>query len=123
MRLILAFLLLAHGIAHLPGLLVGWEWASFPELPFRTTVFGTIDIGTFGARLVGLGWGLASVSFIVLAAGLALRAEMPPATLPLALGFSAVLCLSAWPEAGYGFVANGVIAAMLVAGDRFGLLS
>ena len=33
MRLILSFLLLAHGVAHLPGFLVAWNLASFPDLP------------------------------------------------------------------------------------------
>jgi hypothetical protein len=122
MRLALAFLLLVHGVAHLPGLLAGWEWASFPELPFRTTVFGTVEIGVAGARLVGLAWGAMAIGFVALAAALALRLQTAPILLPLALGLSAALCLSAWPKAGYGFVANGVIAALLVAGERYGVI-
>ena len=42
MRYALALLLLGHGIAHLPGFLVGWQLASFPELPFSTTVLAHI---------------------------------------------------------------------------------
>ena len=57
MRLLLAFLLLAHGIAHVPGFLVSWQLAAFPELAYRTTVFGTaIDVGSEGTRLIGLWW-------------------------------------------------------------------
>jgi len=122
MRWILAFMLLAHGVAHLPGFFVAWELASFPELPFRTMVFGTIDVGVIGTRLVGLGWLLSSIGFATLAAFVALGIEVPSAVLPLALGVSATLCLSAWPKASYGFIANGAIAAALVASERYGLI-
>ena len=122
MRWILAFMLLAHGVAHLPGFVVAWELASFPELPFRTTVFGTVDIGVIGTRLVGVAWLLSAIVFAALAAAIALRTAFPSAMLPLALGVSATLCLSAWPKASYGFIANAAIATMLVAGERYGLI-
>jgi len=122
MRWILAFMLLAHGVAHLPGFFVGWQLASFPELPFRTTIFGTVDIGVIGTRLVGLAWLLSSLVFAALAATIAMRVEFPSALLPFALGVSAALCLSAWPKASYGFIANAAIATMLVAGERYGLI-
>ena len=122
MRLVLAFLLLAHGVAHLPGMLVGLELASFPELPFRTTVFGTLDIGVTGARVVGIAWGVMAIAFVALAAAIAFTVALPPIVLPLALGCSAVLCLSAWPQAGLGFVANGIVAALLVVSERYGLI-
>ena len=43
MRYLLAVLLLVHGVAHLPGFLVAFRLASFPELPYRTTFFGTLE--------------------------------------------------------------------------------
>jgi hypothetical protein len=122
MRFVLASMLLAHGVAHLPGFFVAWELASFPELPFRTTVFGTVDIGVIGTRFVGVGWMVSSIVLAALAAAIVLRVELPSALLPLALGVSAVLCLSAWPKASYGFIANAAIAALLVAGERYGLI-
>jgi hypothetical protein len=122
MRWILAFMLLAHGVAHLPGFFVAWGLASFPELPFRTTIFGTVDIGVIGTRLVGIGWLLTAIVFAGIAATVPLRIALPSAVLPLALGVSATLCLSAWPKASYGFIANAAIAASLVAGERYGLI-
>jgi hypothetical protein len=122
MRLLLSFLLLAHGVAHLPGFLVAWGLMSFPERPYRTTVFGTVDVGAAGARLVGFGWLVTSVVFVALAGALAFRINPPLVVLPVALGFSAMLCVAGWPEALYGFVANSAIAAMLVAGERYGLI-
>ena len=45
----LAFLLLAHGIAHVPGFLVNWQIASFPDLTYRTTIFATsVDVCSGG---------------------------------------------------------------------------
>jgi hypothetical protein len=32
---------------------------------------------------------------------------------------ASLLCVSAWPKVGSGFVANAVLAALLVAGERF----
>lgn len=122
MRLVLTLLLIAHGVAHLPGFLVAWGLASLPELPYRTTIFGTIDVGTAGARAIGVGWLLMALLFVALAAAIALRIELPAAILPLALGVSAALCVAAWPDARFGFAANTAIAATLVAGERFGLL-
>jgi hypothetical protein len=122
MRWILASMLLAHGVAHLPGFFVGWELASFPELPFRTTIFGTIEIGLAGARLVGVAWLLTGIVFAAMAVTIALRVDFPSTLLPFALGVSAALCLSAWPKASYGFIANAAIAGMLVAGERYGLI-
>lgn len=122
MRLVLTLLLIAHGVAHLPGFLVAWGLASFPELPYRTTVFGTVDVGTLGARTLGVGWLVMGLLFVALGAAVALRIELPMALLPLALGVSAALCVAAWPDARFGFAANTVIAAALVGGERFGLL-
>jgi hypothetical protein len=70
----LVLLLLVHGIAHLPGFLVNWQLRSFPELPFRTTVFGgTLEVSFIGIRAVGIGRLL----------------------VPIALGFAAALGVAA----------------------------
>ena len=119
MRYLLALLLLVHGVAHLPGFLVAFGLASFPELPYRTTVFGTLDLGATGARVVGVGWLALSVSFVTLAAVVAMRPSVMPMVLPAVLGMSALLCVAEWPEARMGFVANTVIAALMVVGERY----
>ena len=74
MRVILVLLLLVHGIAHLPGFLVNWQLRSFPELPFRTSVFGgTLDVGLIGIRAVGVGWLLVAIALGFAALGVLLR--------------------------------------------------
>ena len=119
MRYLLAILLLVHGVAHLPGFLVAFGLASFPELPYRTTVFGALEVGTSGARAIGVAWLVLSLSFIALAAVMALRLNWTPMMFPAALGISALLCAAEWPEARMGFVANTVIAALLVVAERY----
>lgn len=122
MRYLLAVLLLVHGVAHLPGFLVAFGLASFPELPYRTTVFGSLDVGTIGARAVGIGWLALSLSFIALAGILVRRPDATPMVLPAVLGTSALLCVAEWPEARMGFVVNSVIAALMVVAERYGAM-
>jgi hypothetical protein len=57
MRIVLALLLLAHGVAHLPGFLVSWQLRSFPEMPYRTAFLGgSVDVGELsGGPTRGLG--------------------------------------------------------------------
>ena len=119
MRYALALLLLGHGIAHLPGFLVGWQLASFPELPFRTTVLAqTVDVGVVGARLVDAGWMIVSLMFVVLAAAVALRPTGWLQMLPVALALSTLLCVLGWPEARFGLVMNGLLAIGFTAAIR-----
>jgi hypothetical protein len=115
-RFLLAFLLLAHGIAHVPGFLVSWQLAAFPDLTYRTTVFGTsINAGPQGIRLIGLCWlGMAAV-FVALASAVALNAPVRSWAIPTALTLSLLLCTAGWPEARLGLVANAAIALSLVA--------
>ncbi len=120
MRYLVAFLLLGHAIAHLPGFLVGWQLASFPELPFRTTVIANlVDIGTIGARVVATSWMIVSLMLVAMAAAIGLRPSGWPSALPLVLALSAVLCVLGWPEARIGLVVNAVFAVGVLA-VRFG---
>jgi hypothetical protein len=41
MRFVLAFVLLAHGVAHLAGFVPSWKLATLAELPYNTTVFSS----------------------------------------------------------------------------------
>ena len=116
MRYVLALLLLGHGVAHLPGFLVGWKLASFTELPFRTTVLAhTVDVGIGGARVVASAWMIVALMFVVLAATVAFRPSGWPQTLPLALVLSTLLCVLGWPEARLGLAMNALLAVGLTA--------
>jgi hypothetical protein len=119
-RYVIAFLLVGHAIAHLPGFLVGWQLASFPELPFRTTVLANlVDVGPIGARIVGTSWMIVSLMLVAMAAAIALQPTGWPPALPVVVALSALLCLLGWPEAKIGLAVNGLIALGLAA-VRFG---
>ena len=72
MRFVLAFLLLAHGVAHLVGFVSSWKLATLAELPYKTTVFsGRVDVGDAGIRVMGVLWLLAALAFLVAAIAVA----------------------------------------------------
>jgi hypothetical protein len=57
MRFVLAFLLVAHGVAHLVGFVSSWKLATLAELPDKTAVFlGRVDVGDAGIRVMGVLW-------------------------------------------------------------------
>jgi hypothetical protein len=123
MRIVLALLLVAHGIAHLPGFLVDWQLRSFPELPFRTTIFGgVVDVGTTGIKVVGLSWLMVALTFVAAAVGVVMRA---PWWLPVgyaSVAGSLLLAAAGWPEARFGLLANALIVAVIAIGRRVGAL-
>ena len=123
MRIVLAVLLLAHGVAHLPGFLVSWQLRAFPEMPYRTAILGgSVDVGDGGIKAIGVEWLVLSLLFVV-AAGVALmRPTWWQPFVYMAVGFSTALCVVGWPDARLGLVANVVIVLILVTGVRIGWL-
>ena len=64
MRFVLAILLVAHGVAHLVGVVSSWKLAVLPELPYKTVVLsGRVDVGDAGIRVMGVLWLLAALAF------------------------------------------------------------
>lgn len=123
MRYVIAVLMLAHAVAHLPGFLVSWQLRAFPEMPFRTTVLGgLLDVGDTGMRIVGLGWLTLSIGFAVIAIGAFSRAPWWSQAAYVAIGLSTMLCLAGWPDARLGLVANVVILVLIIVSDRVGWL-
>lgn len=123
MRIVLAALLVAHGVAHLPGFLVSWQLRTFAEMPYRTTILGgTIDIGSGGIKAIGIAWLVLSVAFGVAAVATLVRAAWWQPFALSAAGLSAALCVVGWPDARLGLVANALIVGLLVVGVRSGRL-
>jgi len=122
MRLVFAFLLLAHSIAHLPGFLVAWRLFDFQELPYRTTILGaSLDVGATGIRVVGAAWLLTSLALAGLAVAVAARGGHWQEVLPVVLAISTLLCVMGWPDARIGVIANLVLGMLLFAGMRAGV--
>ncbi len=123
MRVILVLLLLAHGIAHLPGFLVNWQIRSFPELPFRTTIFaGGVDVGLAGIKAVGVGWLLVAIAFGCAALGVLARWGWWQLLVYGAIAASILLTAAAWPEARLGLLANAFIIVVILVGQRLNWL-
>ena len=121
MRIVIALLLVFHGVAHLVGFVVPWRLASLPDAPRGTTILaGAVDVGETGIRAVGLGWLALAVAFAVLAAGLLQGATWwYPATL-VVITASAVFCAIGWPEARIGLWVNAALLALVIVGARLG---
>jgi hypothetical protein len=121
LRYVIAAILLAHGIAHLPGFAVPWRLMTSPEMPYTTTILsGRWDVGTIGIRVVGVAWLAASLIFVV--AGVA-YARNAPSSVPLIASIavaSLILSVLNWPQARVGVFIN---VALLVALPLIGQVS
>jgi hypothetical protein len=121
MRMILAALLIAHGVAHVVGFAVPWKLVTSAEVPYRTTVAGgLVDIGPAGVRLVGLLWLAVGVAFVSVAAGALQHASWWYREAIALVLVSFLLCFVGWPESRPGLVANALILAVLVGGAVLG---
>jgi hypothetical protein len=121
MRIMLAVLMVLHGVAHLPGFVSEWRLANLEGIPYRTTILaGRADLGDAGIRVVGMLWLLSAVGFWV--AGVAAISDLSwwiPVATAIALG-SLLLSLVELPEARIGVVVNLAILAGLFIAPRFG---
>ncbi|MGO9584383.1 MAG: hypothetical protein ACLP36_16460, partial [Acidimicrobiales bacterium] len=63
-RKAVAVLLVVHGLVHLLGFVVPWRLASFAGFPHRTDVLSGADVGTTGARILGVFWLVACLGFV-----------------------------------------------------------
>jgi cytochrome c biogenesis protein ResB len=123
MRIALALLMIAHGIAHLVGFVVPWRLKELPEVPHRTTILqGTVDLGETGVRVYGCAWLVLGVAFAALAAGTLFRATWWYRGSLVAVGVSTLFCVLSWPETRFGVLANVLILVLAVAGVRLGWL-
>lgn len=123
MRIVFAALLLAHGVAHLPGFLVSWQLRTFPEMPYRTAILGgSVDVGDGGIKAIGVAWLVSSVLFVVAAGATLMRPTWWHTLVYIAVGLSTALCVVGWPDARLGLVANAVVVLILVTAVRFGWL-
>ena len=110
MRYAIALLLLAHGIAHVPGFAVPWRLLSSPEMPYTTTILsGRWDVGPTGIRVVGIAWLVAGVMFV--AAAVAYARYLPSSVMLITsvAVASLALCVLNWPLSRIGFFVNLVI--------------
>jgi len=113
-----AFIIFAHGLIHLIGMVVYWPLAVVNEIPYKTTLLGgRWDIGETGTRIFGLLWLLGTIGFVVAAAGMTFRtAWWQPVLLATTL-FSLVITILDWDATKFGAITNIIILIILVVGQ------
>jgi hypothetical protein len=122
MRFVLAFFLLAHGVAHLAGFVSSWKFATLAELPYKTTVFsGRVDVGDAGIRVMGALWLLAALAFLVAAIAVATEAGWAVRFTLAGIIASLMLCVVGWPDARIGVAVNVGLVLLLAIGARLNL--
>lgn len=119
MRWPLAFLLVAHGVAHLVGFVSSCKLATLAELPYKTTVFaGRFDVGDAGTRAIGLLWLLTAIAFLIVAGSVAAAAGWTGRFLLAAAIVSLLLCMVGWPDARIGVAVNVGLLLLIAIGAR-----
>ena len=122
MRFVLAFFLLAHGVAHLVGFVSSWKLATLAELPYKTTVFsGRVDVGDAGIRVMGVLWLVAALAFIVASIAVATEVGWAARFTLAAVIASLMLCVVGWPDARVGVSVNVGLVLLLAIGARLNL--
>ena len=122
MRFVLAILLVAHGVAHLVGVVSSWKLAVLPELPYKTVVLsGRVDVGDAGIRVMGVLWLLAALAFLVAAFAVATEAGWAVRFTRAAIVASLIVCVVGWPDARIGVAVNVGLARLLAMGARLNL--
>lgn len=113
-RMIVAGVLIGHGLIHLLGVTAYLRFAEITELPYKTTLLeGRWGVGDAGMRVFGALWLIPAVGFVM--AAIILLAGGPGWLLPLmiATAFSLVLTALDWNRAFAGLLLNVVIIAFL----------
>jgi hypothetical protein len=119
MRLVLAIVLAAHGVAHLVGFVSLWQLAVLRELPYKTTVLaGRVNVGDGGARLFGAFWLLGALAFMAAGAAVAAQASWALRFATATAVASLFLCAAGWPDARIGAGVNVALLVLLAVGVR-----
>ena len=115
----LAFALLAHGVAHLVGFVSSWKLATLPELPYKTAVFaGRIDVGDAGIQLIGVLWLLTAIAFLIAASAVAMARGWAGRFMLAVVIASLMLCIVGWPDARIGVAVNVGLLLLLGVASR-----
>lgn len=113
-----AFIIFAHGLVHLIGVVVYWQLAVVNEIPYKTTLLGgRWDIGETGMRIFGLLWLLGTIGFVVAATGMAIRNAWWQPVLLVTTLFSLVITFLDWDATKFGAITNLIILIILVVGQ------
>ena len=115
MRILLAALMVYHGLAHSVGFAEAWQLVPQGP-PYKTTILaGRLNLGDAGIRVTGILWLATGVAFLVAAIAAAVGLPWWDSFALVIAVVSLLLCAVELPEARLGLVINLAIVAMLVA--------
>ena len=113
LNVVVAIILLMHGLAHLPGFERPWKLSA--RFPYRTTILaGRLDVGDVGAKVVGVLWLLLVIDFAIVAWAAYVGAAWWPLGALAAASGSLLLCLVDWPEMSIGVVIDVALIVVIV---------
>lgn len=116
LRGLLGLALVVHGAIHLIGFVVPWRIAEIPGYaPGTTAVWGRLQLGDGGARVLGLAWLAAALAFAFAGVAVAIGAPSAVAIVGVATALSTMLCIAGSPAAVAGLVIDAGIFAVLAA--------
>ena len=122
MRFLLGLGLALHGVIHLLGFVVPWRLAEFRGFPYSTSaLWGRVDLGDAGAKVLGLAWLLGGLDFFVAAMGIWLAAPWALWMVMVAAALSICLCLAGAPASAPGLFVDGLIFAAVLTARGTGL--
>lgn len=124
--LIVAGLIIIHGLIHLIGFQVYAQKAQIAEMPFRTTFLGgAIDLGVSGTRIFGLLWLFPTLGFILAGVGFLLHISWWQLALMTASIASLALTGMDWSNAFRGTIIDLVMLGAVLLypiATRFGIM-
>jgi hypothetical protein len=113
-KMMVAAVLVGHGLIHLLGVTAYLKIAELTDLPYKTTLLaGRLDVGDGGTRVFGMLWILPAVGFVAAAAGLVMATGWWLPLLVATTCLSAALTALDTPKALVGLVVNLIILALL----------
>lgn len=114
MRIVLFIFLLLHGIAHLVGFMVPWKMASPEGLSYKTTIlWGKVDLGNTGIRIIGVVWLLLFLAFLAAAAGIWIPFQYWKTFTAFVCALSLVMSVLGLPDSRIGIPVNAIILVTL----------
>jgi len=116
------FFLIAHGIAHAPGVFGSFDLASFDEATRQPNALFT-NAGDTLIYALGVVWLVAALAFVVAGAGVALRKAWARQALIVAVAVSLPVTVLWYQDAVAGLVINVALLVILVTWFAWNMVS
>jgi hypothetical protein len=114
LKMLVAGVLVGHGLIHLMGVTAYMRFAELSELPYKTTLLeGRWDLGDGGMRVFGALWLPPAIGFVAAAIALLSGWSWWPPVLLAATVLSLALTVLDWQYAYMGVVVNVAILVVL----------